>query len=83
MIRSWLLQARTKGASHVLIVHDSYDREDGDYPVNVPAGKDPLEIAKEYSVDGQRVVECYALHLNLEMQLAEHRAHHYEMPPTA
>lgn len=81
MILGWLLQARTKGASHVLIVHDSYDRDDGDYPVSVSMGKDPREIAKEYSIDGQRVMECYALHLDLETQLAEPRAHHYEMSP--
>lgn len=80
-IRQWLRAAKAKGATHMLVVCDAFDW--CDYPVNVMPGEDPATKAKEYAIgkNAQKVVECYALHLDIEAQLAERRAHHYEAAP--
>ncbi len=66
----------------MIVVCDTFDHED--YPVYVKPGEDVRKKYAEY--DGpnmQRVMEVYALHLDLESQLNEHRAKHFENPPTA
>ncbi len=75
-IRKWLHCGVTEGATHMLVVCDGY--ENTDYPVYVGGGDDPREVAKKFTDDMQRVVECYAMHLDAESQLSEYRAHHYE-----
>lgn len=77
-IREWLERGKTKGATHLLVVCDTYDHED--YPVFVMPGEDPQLKAQDYNRDMQRVMECYALHLPWDPQLEEFRAHHYESP---
>lgn len=80
-IRQWLHEAKTDGATHMLVVCDTFDHEN--YPVNVKAGEDVRERAKDF--DGknmQRVMEVYALHLDIEAQLSENRAFHYEGQPS-
>ena len=81
-IRNWLTRAKAVGATHVIIACDTFDHED--YSVNVMPGEDVRAKAKKY--DGQnmqRLMEVYALHLDLEQQLEEHRAFHYDgAPPT-
>ena len=64
----------------MIVVCDTWDHED--YPVYVQEGEDPRARAGEYTEKNmQRVMEVYALHLDMESQLAEHRACHYELPP--
>lgn len=80
-IRSWMEQAKTEGATHLLVVCDTYDWED--YPVFVESGKDAKKVAEEdYGYPGdknmQRVMECYSLTDDIEAQLNEHRAWHWE-----
>jgi hypothetical protein len=75
-IRGWLECEQARGATHMLVVMDTFDRED--YPVYVKPGENPRAVARGCS--GDRVMECYAFHLDLEQQLHEHRANHYEMP---
>lgn len=88
-IRRWLNVGQQIKATHMLVIHDSFDSDDGDFSTFVAAGEDPHEIAKNAELTtGQRVIECYAFHLDLEAQLKEHRANHYEIapdstPPTA
>ena len=77
-IRRWFERAKAEGATHMLIICDGFDHED--YPVSVKFGTDPRAVAKDYAGQSmQRVMECYAMHLDMEAQLAAFRANHYEM----
>ena len=81
-IRKWLDEGKEQGATHVIVVCDTYDWDD--YPVFVMPGEDVCRKSAEH--DGpnmQRVMEVYALHLPIEDQMNEHRAFHYECPPSA
>jgi hypothetical protein len=74
-IRRWLTTGKANGASHLLVVCDLFDYDD--YPVYVIAPTDVKEIAESYhGVNMQKVMECYDLSLDLEMQLAERRSWH-------
>lgn len=85
-VKGWLEEARRHGATHMLVVCDTYDAEfsldpaEAHYPVFVHPGEDPRDVGVEYSRDMQVVKEVYAMHLDLEMQLNEMRALHYESP---
>lgn len=80
-IRSWLVDAKRVGATHVVVVCDTFDH--GDYPVNVMPGSDVRDVFEKYNGHNmQRVMEVYALHLDIETQLNEHRAKHFEAPPS-
>jgi hypothetical protein len=75
-IRTWLKKGIEKGATHVIIVCDTYDH--GDFPVFVMPGEDAKQRAdQERKKSMQKVMEVYNLSLDLESQLAEHRAFHY------
>lgn len=78
-IRGWFRRGASEGATHMLVVCDGYDHTD--YPVFVGGSKDPRETARKYTGDMQRVMECYAMHLDMEAQLSEHRADHFETAP--
>jgi len=73
-IHGWLLRAKQQGASHLIVMCDTFDYED--YPVYVMPGEDPR--SKVPTGDMQQVMEVYCLALDLEAQLAEHRAMHWE-----
>lgn len=76
-IRSWLKEGQRKGASHVIVVCDTYDHED--YPVFVMPEQDVRKCYDGYNgKQMQRVMEVYALHLDLEAQLLEFRSFHFE-----
>lgn len=61
----------------MLVVCDTYDHTD--YPVYVESDQNVLEVLKEHDgTNMRRVMECYALHLDKEAQLSEHRAFHTE-----
>ena len=71
------MEGKKKKATHCIVVCDTYDHED--YPVYVEKGQDPREVAKEF--DGknmQRIMECYALNQDIDMQLGELRAYHWD-----
>lgn len=76
-IREWLNEARKKGASHLIVVCDTFDYEDS--PVYVLPQEDVSEEFKKY--DGknmQKVMEVYSLRRDIEEQLSEHRAFHFD-----
>jgi hypothetical protein len=75
-IRGWLAEAQSVGATHMIVKWDDFEGPYADYPVMVMPGEDPREVAKKHS---DPVVEVYALHVDLESQLAEHRSFHWEM----
>jgi len=75
-IRRWLDRAKENGATHMVVVCDTFDH--GDYPVNVMPGESARDKVEEYSVMSmQRVMECYDLAIDWESQLGEQRAFHY------
>ena len=72
-IRSWLLSAKQIGATHGVVVCDSFEWED--YPIYVTQGESVEEIYNKY--DGknmQMVMEVYDLNLDIETQLKEKRS---------
>ena len=75
-IREWLRQAQEQKATHLIMVCDTYDWED--YPVYVQEGQDPREEAAKYGTNSLRVMEVYSLSKDLESQIAEHRAFHFD-----
>jgi hypothetical protein len=76
-IRAWLEEGKRKGATHMVVVCDTFDHED--YPVYVMPGGDARKTVNEYSGKSmQRVMECYSLKKNIAAQLAEFRAYHYD-----
>lgn len=78
-IHEWLKSAKEEGATHVIVVCDTFDHSD--FPVLVRPGEDAHDRCAQY--DGknmQRVMEIYALHLPLEAQLNEARSFHLESP---
>lgn len=74
-IRRWLAEGKAKGATHTIIVCDTFDHED--YPVHVMPDDD---VRKKAANPGemQRVMEVYSHRLDHEAQLAEHRAFHFD-----
>lgn len=75
-IRTWLLRAKQEGATHVIIVCDTYDHED--YPKSVKEGEDVYEVKKKYDgVNMQRVMEVYNLSMDIDAQLNQGRAFNY------
>jgi hypothetical protein len=74
-IRGWLMQGKRDGATHVIIVCDTFDWED--YPVYVQPGVSvEEEIAKYDNKNMQKVMEVYNLALLFGPQLSELRAWH-------
>lgn len=77
-IRSWLERAKNLGATHMIVVCDTFDWED--YPVNVMPGEDVRKREKECQRDMQKVMEVYSLtgKYSIEQQLNEGRAFNYD-----
>lgn len=79
-IRRWLWKAKEDGATHMLVVCDTFNFDD--FPSYVMPGQDVHEKIKEVEkAEMQRLMECYHMSMDLEAQLAEKRAHHPELPP--
>lgn len=77
-LRTWFEDAESSGASHMIIVCDTYDWED--YPVFVSPGDDPVEVATEFNgKDMQKIMECYKISLGWDSQSKEYRSNHWEM----
>ena len=77
-IRGWLTEAKKEGATHMLVVCDTFAHED--YPVFVKPGEDVRAEAKQYQrgENMQSLMEVYSLKLDVEAQLNERRAFHYD-----
>lgn len=92
-IREWLAREVTpvgqkvKDCTHMLVVCDTFDNED--YPVYIEKSQDIRKVGKvEVNVrkvvaefngkNMQRVMEVYSFNYDIEDQLSEHRAFHYD-----
>lgn len=75
-IRLWLDEGQRLGATHLIVVVSiSWD----DIPVYVMPGENTREVAARFDgIDRQRIMEVYSLAMDLEAQLDEFRAFHWE-----
>ena len=76
-ISDWFDIGIEKGATHMIIVCDTFEYED--YPVYVM----PYEnvAGRKLEINGynmQRVIEVYSMKLDKQMQMDENRAFHYD-----
>ncbi len=75
-ISKWFDNGVAKGATHMIIVCDTWDYED--YPVYVQKDENAFKIEKKYnSSNMQKVMEVYSLSLSKEEQMNERRSFHY------
>jgi hypothetical protein len=75
-IRRWFKQGVADGATHMIVVCDTYDYDD--YPVYVAADQDVREVEKKHSLSAmQKVMEVYNLSLPMDNQLEAKRAFNY------
>ena len=73
--REWVERGVKTGATHVIIVYDSWDYED--YPVYVEKGQSVQnEIDRRNGRNMLSVMEVYNLSMDIEAQLNEYRAWH-------
>ncbi|GEM_PF-4478998 len=76
LILLWLNEGRRLGATHLIVVVDKFW---DDFPVYVMPGEDSRDVAGRYQdIERQRVMEVYSLAMDLEAQLDEFRAFHWE-----
>ena len=76
-INEWFDSGLEQGATHLIVVCDSFDWED--YPVFVRPGQDAREVSNDYSgQEMQRVMEVYSLSQDKDTQMAQHRAFNYD-----
>ena len=74
-IASWFREGERQGATHMIVVCDTFDHED--YPAYATSDAEALEKYDRYNGKNmQRVMEVYDLRLPREAQLDEHRAFH-------
>ena len=76
-IRGWLSEGKKMRATHMIVVCDTFDWED--YSVFVSSNEDVRKKYAEYSGPNmQKVMEVYSLKKDIESQLNEHRAFHFD-----
>jgi hypothetical protein len=75
-IRRWFDEGVKEGATHMIVICDTYDWED--YPKFVKPGENAREVARANNgTNMQKVMEVYDLSMDKEKQLGEHRAFNY------
>lgn len=72
-IAEWIKEGKEQGATHMIVVCDTYDWED--YPVFVMQAEDVRKKYADYNGPNmQKVMEVYNLQKDTEAQLEKHRA---------
>ena len=74
-INSWIDRGLEQNATHMIVMCDTFSYED--YPVFVMEGQNPRDIAPKGNM--QTPMECYDLRMNIEEQMDEIRANHWEV----
>jgi hypothetical protein len=64
-LKRWFKEGKEQGATHMVVVCDTFDWED--YPVYVKDPDEVLEVIRKHSMNMQKVMEVY----NLNMTFAE------------
>lgn len=67
IIREWLELYKDSGATHLIIVCDTFSYED--YPVPVMPGDDVREVEEDHQGNMQHVMEIYNFSMDIEEQL--------------
>ena len=75
-LRRWLQEGKEMGATHVIVMSDTYDYVY--YPVYVMPGDNPRKVGEKESGTDTSVKEVYSLSLDIELQLAEDISRHYD-----
>lgn len=74
-IRRWFERGKGDGAAFMLVACDTYSWED--YPVHCASAEALRARAAElHGPNMQKVMECYDLSMDMELQLSEARAWH-------
>ncbi len=76
-IKRWIERGQEEGATHVIVVCDTFDY--GDYPVMVMPGEDVRKKYTENNDDSamKKVMEVYNLSMDIEEQIKEERVFNY------
>jgi len=75
-IKAWLQNGKKQGATHLIVVCDTFEWED--YPVYVKPDENVHLVEYQYSEKNmQRVMEVYNLSKDLNTQLKQHRSFNY------
>ena len=75
-IREWLEEGQEQGATHVIVMCDTF--EWSDYPVFVSPNEKVRKVEKKKKKGNmQKVMEVYNLSMDLNEQLNEFRAKNY------
>jgi hypothetical protein len=74
-ISEWFDRGLAQGATHMIIVCDTYDYED--YPKYVLPGQDVRVVEKNCNGNMQKVMEVYNLQMDKATQMNERRAFNY------
>lgn len=74
-IRGWIERGKEQGASHVIVMCDTWDYTD--YPAFAMPGDDPRDVAKKAGGELARPLECYDLSMDIEAQLDARRAQNW------
>jgi len=76
-IASWFKRGIAEGATHLIVVCDTFDYDD--FPVFVKPGEDVRTRVAAYSNSQNmtRVMEVYNLSKDMDTQLNEHRSFNY------
>lgn len=76
-IEGWFDRGVKEGATHMIVVCDTYDWSD--YPVYVMPGENPRAKSKEFDgTNMQQIMECYNLSMSKADQMKERRAFHWD-----
>ena len=72
-LKSWLLTGKLKGATHMIVVCETFDWED--YPVYIMSNQNIKdEIDRQSKILMQRVMEVYNLNVDINAQINKHKA---------
>lgn len=75
-IKRWLETAKEKGATHVVVVCDTFDWDD--YPVYVMPGEDARKIAEANNGPNMtKLMEVYNMAMPVDQQMSAHRVFNY------
>ena len=76
-ISAWFQDGVKRGATHMLVVCDTFDH--GDFPIYVMPGEDVRKKAKEHNDRDKmlRLMEVYKLGMDEDEQLNQGRAFNY------
>lgn len=75
-ISNWFSRGVEKGATHMIVVCDTYDYED--YPVYVSPDKDVHDVYESYNGKNmQKVMEVYNLKMDMGKQINSCRSNNF------